>query len=138
MSKRYKYHPDYDVEMDINGTGQKTLTQMIEELAKIAEQKDKADRAKAAIEEAEYKAVAEKQAEDTAWANVITEAIESGVVDAGDIIDEICRMREHGMSVGGARRMIRSIISWEKRRLEEIQKEIQKAAPKPAAYGSWA
>lgn len=124
----------YDFEADMST---KTITEMIGELAKIAEQKDKADRAKAASEEAAYKVYAERKIEDEAWEEIIAEAAEAandGVVDAGDIIDEICHLREQGMSAPAAKRMIRSIIS----RSREVLEEIQKAAPKPAAYGSWA
>lgn len=117
----------YEMETDMST---KTITQMIEELAKMAEQKAISDREKARTE----KAAAEKRAEDEVWANIITEAVDSGVVDHGEIIEEICDMREQGMSPSSAQRMIRSII----RREKELQEMAQRAAPKPAAYGSWA
>ena len=120
----------YDMEADMST---KTITQMIEELAKMAEQKAISDREKARTE----KAAAEKRAVDEAWEEIIAEAASAaneGVVDAGDIIDEICRMREEGMSAPSAKRMIRAIIRQEREELERVQR----AAPKPAAYGSWA
>ena len=133
MIKKYKSRPDSVVEMDINGIDRKTIAQMVAELAGIAEQKAIADREKALLEEAAYK----KRIEDEAWEEIIAEAAEAandGVVDAGDIIDEICHLRKQGVSAPAAKRMIRSIIS----RSREAFPEIQKAAPKPAAYGSWA
>lgn len=124
----------YDMEADMST---KTITQMIAELAGIAEQKAIADREKALLEEAAYKVYAERKIEDEAWEEIIAEAAEAandGVVDHADIIDEICHLREQGMSAPAAKRMIRSII----RRSREVLEEIQRAAPKPAAYGSWA
>jgi len=93
---------------------------------------------KAEEEIAKAKALKEKleeetEAENTAWSNVMIEAIDSGVVDASEITEEIFKMRRNGMSIGAARRMVKSIISHERSKLAELKK----LEPKPEGYGLW-